>query len=211
MRLYLIRHGETDLNKHKILQGRSDIELNDFGRKLAEETGKNLNTYFDVVYTSPLKRAKETAYILVTECSKRYPGKAIPEIIDDERIQEISFGDYEGMCYGTDFNIPDETFLNFFKAPEQYHTPPNGESFEDVITRTGEFLKELLEDGQNADKTILISTHGCALKALLANIRNTPIKEFWGEGVYKNCGVSIVEVEHGQVNVIEDGKIFYEI
>ena len=211
MRLYLIRHGETDLNKSKILQGRSDIELNDFGRKLAEETGKNLDVCFDVVYTSPLKRAKETAHILVRESSLKYPDKNLPQIIEDDRIQEISFGDFEGLCYGANFNIPDETFLNFFQAPDQYHTPPNGESLADVIDRTGVFLNEILEDKQNADKTILISTHGCALKAMLSYIRNTPMKEFWGEGVYKNCGISIVEVENGQAIIIEDGKVYYEI
>lgn len=207
MRIYLIRHGETDLNKHKILQGRSDHELNEYGRELARVTGKALKDVpFDLVFTSPLKRAKETAQILISENEMAVK----PTIIEEDRIQEISFGDFEGKCYGKDnFNMPDSTFLNFFDKPEQYNTPPNGESFEDILKRTGDFLAELQENNAYRNKTILLSTHGCALKALLANVRQTPIADFWGEGVHKNCAVSIVDVTDGSATVIEDGKLYY--
>lgn len=207
MRLYLIRHGETDLNKQKILQGRSDYALNDYGRRLARLTGQALkNVKFDVAYTSPLSRAKETAEILLRENQV-----SNPVLVEEERIQEISFGDFEGKCYGREnFNIPDETFLNFFENPSEYHTPPGGESLEDVMVRTGAFWQKLLQDEGNEEKTILLSTHGCALKAILANIRQTPVAEFWGEGVHKNCAVSIVDVVNGSAVVTEDGKLFYE-
>lgn len=207
MRLYLIRHGETDLNKQKILQGRSDHELNDYGRELARITGKALkDVAFDVVFTSPLRRAKETAMLLIQESEAAIN---LP-VIEEERIQEISFGDFEGKCYGKDnFNMPDKTFMNFFDCPALYNTPPNGESFEEVMVRTGEFLRELLSDKAYEDKTILISTHGCALKAILANVRNTPVSDFWGAGVHRNCAVSIVDIKNGTASVIEDGKLFY--
>ncbi len=207
MRIYLIRHGETDLNKHKILQGRSDFELNEYGKELARITGKALKDIeFDFVFTSPLKRAKDTAMLLISENKTAVK----PVVYEEERIQEISFGDFEGKCYGKDnFNMPDKTFLNFFEKPEEYNTPPNGESFEDILKRTGDFLRELISEEEYRKKTILLSTHGCALKAILANIRNTPISEFWGEGVHKNCAVSVVDVEDGIATVIEDGKLFY--
>ena len=57
MEIYIVRHGETVWNEKKLLQGRTDIELNENGRKLARITGENLaGTHFDVVYSSPLKR-----------------------------------------------------------------------------------------------------------------------------------------------------------
>lgn len=207
MRLYLIRHGETDLNKQKILQGRSDYALNDCGRRLAQLTGQALKSVkFDLAYTSPLRRARETAEIFLRENRV-----SSPFLLEEERIQEISFGDFEGKCYGREnFNIPDETFLNFFENPSNYHTPPGGESLEEVIERTGAFLQELLQEGENREKTILLSTHGCALKAILANVRQTPVAEFWGEGVHKNCAVSIVDVVNGSAVVTEDGKLFYK-
>lgn len=207
MRLYLIRHGETDLNKHKILQGRSDFELNEYGKELARITGRALKDIeFDFVFTSPLKRAKDTAMLLVAENATAVK----PVVYEEKRIQEISFGDFEGKCYNKDnFNMPDKTFMNFFIKPEDYNTPPNGESFEDILKRTGDFLRELIAKEEYREKTILISTHGCALKAILSNVRNTPITEFWGEGVHKNCAVSIVDVKDGIATVIEDGKLFY--
>ncbi|MBQ7775271.1 MAG: histidine phosphatase family protein [Lachnospiraceae bacterium] len=203
MKIYLIRHGETDQNKVKCLQGRTDIELNAYGRELAYKTAEGLkDVEFDIIFTSPLKRAKETAEIIRGE-------RNIP-ILTEERIQEISFGAYEGLCYGKEhYSIPDADFMDFFDRPECYQTPPAGESFASVIARTGDFLRELAAKEEYQDRTILLSTHGCALKAVLANARNTPLKYFWGEGVHKNCAVSLIEVADGQMRVLEDGKLYY--
>lgn len=202
MKVYLIRHGETDRNKKRMLQGQSDIELNEYGRELARAAGEGLkNVDFDLAFTSPLVRAKETARIVL--------GNRDINIIEDKRIQEISFGEYEGLCSGKEnYNIPDKSFLNFFTEPENYHVPPGGESFEEVIKRTGEFWAELINQPEYSDKTILVSTHGCALKAILANINHTPIEKFWGEGVHKNCGVTIVEVENGEARILVEGKVY---
>ena len=203
MKIYLIRHGETDQNKIKCLQGRTDIELNAYGKELAHKTAEGLkHIEFEMIFTSPLKRAKETAEIIKGE-------RNIPVIVE-ERIQEISFGEYEGLCYGKErYSVPDPDFMNFFQKPECYKTPPGGESFEEVLARTGEFLKELAENAEYQDKVILLSTHGCALKALLANAENTPLARFWGEGVHKNCAVSLIEMKDGQMEVLEDGRLYY--
>ena len=203
MKIYLIRHGETDQNKCKCLQGRSDIELNEYGRELARKTAEGLKDIpFDIIFTSPLKRARETAEII--------RGKREIPLVLEERIQEISFGEYEGLCYGKEnYSIPDKDFMNFFNKPQDYKTPPGGESLEEVITRTGEFLQEILQKEAYKDKNILLSTHGCALKACLANINGSLLADFWGEGVHKNCAVSLIEVKEGKVVVTEDGKLYY--
>ena len=70
-------------------------------------------------------------------------------------------------------------------------------------------MTELINNPQYQDKTVLVSTHGCALKAILANVNNTPIKDFWGEGVHKNCAVTRLVSKDGQVTMIEEGKIYY--
>lgn len=73
MKLYLIRHGETDWNKEFKIQGSSDIELNEYGRELAFITREGLRHIpFDIAYTSPLKRAKETAEIILEAGIFRY-------------------------------------------------------------------------------------------------------------------------------------------
>lgn len=203
MKIYLIRHGETDQNKVKCLQGRTDIELNEYGRELAYKTAEGLKSIdFDMIFTSPLKRARETAEIIKGE-------RNIPVILE-ERIQEISFGAYEGLCYGKEhFSIPDKDFMNFFDKPECYVTPPGGESFEEVLARTGAFLQELKGKEEYQNKVILLSTHGCALKAVLANARHTELAHFWGEGVHKNCAVSLLEIKDGRIEVLEDGRLYY--
>ncbi len=203
MILYLIRHGQTDQNKKKCLQGRSDIELNDYGRELAVKTAEGLQEVkIDMIFTSPLKRAAETAEII-----RR--GRDIP-LMEEEGLLEISFGIYEGLCFGKeDYNIPDPKFMNFFEKPEEYITPPDGESFQEVIERTGDFLEKLKKIPEYGDKTILLSTHGCALKAILANITKVELKDFWGEGVHKNCAVSVVELKDGQYHLLEEGKVYY--
>lgn len=204
MNLYLIRHGETDYNKAKRIQGHCDIALNDYGRELARVTAAGLaDIPFDIIFTSPLVRASETARIIAGD-------RNIP-IVEDIRIQEIGFGEYEGLCSGKQgYNIPDnKAFWNFFFDTENYQVPPGGESFEEVIQRTGEFLTEIINNEEYQDKTILISTHGCALKAILANVNHTSIKDFWGEGVHKNCGVTHLTVRDGKMETVEEGKIYY--
>ncbi len=203
MLLYLIRHGQTNHNKAKRLQGQTDIPLNEFGIEAAEKTAKGMaDIDFDLIISSPLNRAITTAKIIKGH-------RDIP-IEVDERIKEISFGDYEGLCsHGIDYDIPDLDFPNFFDAPEKYNTPPNGESFKDVISRCGNFIKDIMANKDYEDKTILISTHGCALKAILYNLRETELKDFWGDGVSKNCGVTIVKVDGNKVEILEEGKTYY--
>ena len=92
MKLYLIRHGETDWNKEFKIQGSSDIELNEYGRELAFITREGLRHIpFDIAYTSPLKRAKETAEIILG-------GRNIP-LYEDKRVQESCFGSFEGAQF----------------------------------------------------------------------------------------------------------------
>ena len=104
MRMYIIRHGETEWNAAGRLQGQTDISLNENGVRLARITGQALShVNFDLIITSPLKRARQTAE-LVTE------GKSIP-IFEDARISEISFGSWEGLgSRKHNFQIPSEHF-----------------------------------------------------------------------------------------------------
>lgn len=203
MRLYIIRHGETEWNVKKRFQGRSDIPLNDEGRRLARVTSEALSEVpFTRIYTSPLKRAYETAMIIKG-------ARDIP-VIEEPRIIEISFGEYEGLCGGKEnYNIPDPEFLNFFEKPEAYRPPRGGEGIDELKARTGDFLQEIVHNKDMENDTILLSTHGAALRGLLSYICNTDTKDFWKGGVHKNCAVTIADINDGRVCILEEAKTYY--
>lgn len=203
MKIYMIRHGETDWNTIKRLQGRSDIELNAKGRRLAELTAEALWAVdFSRIYTSPLKRAKETAMIIRRD-------REIP-VHEEPRIIEMCFGIYEGLCSGKEnYTIPDPNFSHFFTQPDQYIPPEGAESIEELCERTTEFLQELVSNQDMKEDTVLISTHGAAMMGLLSSVHNRGIAGFWGKGVHKNCAVTILETTENGISILEEGKIFY--
>ena len=203
MRIYIIRHGETEWNTLRKLQGRSDTELNEVGIRLAEITAQALEDIpFDIAYTSPLKRASKTAEIIV--------GKRGIPIVKDDRLQEVCFGAYEGLgCSKENYEIPDPEFEYFFKDPEKYRAKNGAESIEDLCQRTTEFLREITTNPELEDKTVLIATHGAALKGLLSSIGNKQKKDFWGNGVHRNCAVTRLESHNGVITLVEENRIYY--
>lgn len=204
MKMYIIRHGQTPWNARKCLQGRSDVDLNENGIYLAELTGKALrDATFDMAFTSPLIRAKHTAQCILA-------GREVP-IIEDERLIEISFGIYEGCCYAEENRqVPQQWIENFFHAPQDYVAAPGGESLDAVEKRTRDFMEDICSRKELQDKTILVSTHGCALRGLLNSIRESNREDYWHGGVSKNCAVSIVTCNRGEKPVlVEENHIYY--
>ena len=101
---------------------------------------------------------------LVAEPSERYYGRKIPVILDD-RIREIDWGSWEGLgCTERNYEIPDENYNLFLTDALHFAGSPDGESVADVCDRTAEFLQEVIHNPEYEDKTILISTHGCAMR-----------------------------------------------
>lgn len=200
MKLYVIRHGETTWNVEKRLQGRSDTRLNEYGIELAKITAhalKDIN--FDLIYSSPLKRAYDTAKIIRDD-------RKI-EIHKDDRLQEICFGDWEGVKSS---ELPEE-FALFFDAPEKYIPLGNGESFTEVIERTRSFIEEIVVPASEKYQCMLIVAHGALNNAIAANLLNREIKDYW-EGVFpKNCSASIYEINGHNYNLLDYGKVYYEV
>lgn len=199
MKLYIIRHGETQWNKEKRLQGRSNIQLNDYGRELAGITAdalKNLN--FDLIYSSPLDRAYETAQII--------RGSRKVDIIKDERLIEISFGEYEGIPS----NELGDKIDNFFFAPEKYVPGKGGERYEELCARTKDFLENIIYPLKDTQKSVLIVAHGALNKSLMLNLKGLEIKDIWKGEFQRNCCVNEYEITNNKIKVIEEAKIYYE-
>lgn len=180
--LYIIRHGKTDWNEKKKLQGRTDIPLNDEGRKMAVEAGVAYkDVHFDVCYCSPMLRAKETAELILS-------GRNIP-IIYDERLKEMSFGEYEGTENSS--KKPECPIYNFFNAPEKYVAVGGAESFEELFARTGEFMKEVVKPELEKGKDVLIVGHGAMNSSIICQMKNLPLQEFWSAGI-ENCKLKVI-------------------
>lgn len=200
MILYVIRHGQTDWNKERKLQGRTDIPLNENGKAVAELTRDGFKEIpFDMAFTSPLKRARETAEIILA-------GRNIP-ILDEERVIEVNFGEYEGC----DFDLPDEYIQNFFSAPEKYYSIRGTESMESIFERMNSFLQDLYQNPELQDKTILISTHGAALSGLLTVIKGNSVDKYWAGGLHHNCGYSIIEIKNGKAAILKEAAVVYKL
>lgn len=204
MRLYIIRHGETPWNTELRLQGQTDIPLNQNGKALAEKVASGMqDIVIDYVFSSPLIRAYETAELVL--------GKRDVPICTDERIREIGFGAMEGRRFerNTDEAVCKEYYC-FFHAPDRYTPVEGGETLDSLLSRTNDFLEDIKNRKEFAGKNILVSTHGAASRALLANVTHAERKDFWGTGVPKNCAVSIVELENNEWKVKELDRLYYE-
>lgn len=200
MKLYIIRHGETAWNKEKRFQGQTDIPLAENGIELAKKVGKGMkDIHFDYIISSPLTRAIQTAKLIKGE-------RNIP-IITDERIQEISFGAWEGCSSMPGGEIPDEYLKHFYTFPLKCVCPPNGESFQDVCARTAEFFEEIINETKFKDSNILISSHGAASRCLLHYLDEAS-EDIWKGCIPPNCAVSIVEVNNGKAELIAQDVIY---
>lgn len=169
-----MRHGSTGWNERKKLQGRTDIPLSEDGRQMAKRAAvEYANVHFDVCYCSPLKRAKETADIVLE-------GRDIP-IITDDRLMEMSFGQYEGV---EDYrNKSDCPVSVLFNDPAAYVATGGAESFEELFARTGEFVEEVIEPLLGQNKDVLIVGHGAMNTSIICRMKNIPTDKFWTVGI----------------------------
>lgn len=201
MKLYLIRHGETDWNKLRRLQGSTDVPLNTYGRELAELTAAALKDIpFDTAFCSPLSRAKETAEIIL--------GDRAVELREDVRLKEISFGAGEGEDIVRIKKTPSEPIYRFFYAPEQFVPMEGGETLGDVYRRTESFVQERILPLEGNCENVLIVAHGVANRSILNPAAKIPLENFW-QIFLNNCAVSVLEVTDGSLRVLEEGKTYY--
>lgn len=203
MEIYIVRHGETVWNANKLLQGSTDIELNENGRQLAGETGEALESVrFDKIYSSPLIRAYETACLIRGH-------RNIP-IIRDDRLRELCFGVNEGKNFPELLANEKDPFHYFFKHPERYQAPFKGETLEHVCQRAAEFMVDVIEAQPRETERVMIVAHGALNKALMCHVKQHGIDQYWSGGLQKNCNVIIIRFHNGVYHIVDETKIFYK-
>ena len=200
--ILLIRHGQSEWNKLNLFTGFKNIELSEQGIDEANKAGqnfKNLNIKFDIVFTSELKRAQETAKIILKNLDQWDHLYGEGKIITDINLNERDYGDLTGLN-------KKETADKF--GEEQVHKwrrgysdqPPNGESLEDVVRRVKIYFEESINPAiQSADNNnILIAAHGNSLRALLIVMN-----------IYDSSSINSVELSTGvPIHVILENNKF---
>jgi probable phosphoglycerate mutase len=201
MKIYLFRHGETDWNKARRLQGQSDIPLNAFGRELAVKTAEALqHVSFDAAFSSPLCRATETARILLGT-------RSIP-LITDCRLMEINFGDCEGWGFDEAKKDPAHPLYCFFRQPQAYIPPAGAETFQDAHNRSKAFFTEKILPLEEQCKNVLIVAHGAFNRCVLNALAEISLEDFWNIEL-PNCAASILSLENGNISILEKSKVYY--
>ena len=205
MNIYVTRHGETEWNTYWKLQGRSNTVLNEKGREQACLTHNGFveaGISFDRIYSSPLKRAVETA-VLMTE-------KSESEIIKDDRLIEFCFGKAEGKTPDERNEDPElKDFHLFFDEPEKYVALAGAEPFESVLKRTAAFWEDEIKPLEKTGiQNILVVTHGGTMQSLLLHIDGRSLKDYWKTKM-SNCTINKIVLENDCFRLEYTGKVFY--
>ncbi len=180
MKLYIVRHGETTANVDDVLQGQLPGALNDLGYKQAELIAKTLKDIkFDIILSSDLKRAKDTA----DEIAKFHtcPYKT------NRNLRERHFGVYQGKDR-TPFYESERGSKNPY-----LHKPKEGESFTDLYNRAKKFLNKL--EKEYSTKVVLLVSHGDITRMILGVLLGKDVE-----------GASQVKQSNACINILEVGK-----
>ena len=183
--IYIIRHGQTELNNAHVLQGRSDHPLNEAGMRQAQETARELaalGVAFTQVFSSPLQRAVQTAQIVAPN---------VPIAID-ERLIEMDYGPYEG----TDLTALPPEIITFFSDFVRNPAPKGMEQLSDVVSRVGAFV----EGVRGIEGNVLVSTHAIALKGILEYLTPDSRGSYWSTYI-GNCAVYATDYRDGRFAV----------
>ena len=181
--IYIIRHGKTEMNGRHVLQSRSNQPLNEEGVRQAEAACDRLKgIHFSHVFSSPLKRAVQTAQIVAPY--------AEPQL--DERLIEMDCGPYEGVDL---YALPSEVTL-FFSDFIHNPAPQGMEPLTSVVKRAGLFLEEI----RSLPGDILISTHAIAMKGLLEYLTPDSGGSYWAKDI-GNCTVYTADNHDDRIGV----------
>ncbi|WP_010248175.1 alpha-ribazole phosphatase [Acetivibrio cellulolyticus] len=186
MELILVRHGETDSNKRQTYLGWTDAELNENGVQQVQFLRDRLKgTKIDGIYSSPLKRAMQTAKIINEDYKL--------DIKCSQGLKERNFGIWDDLTYKELTEQYPTEYSEWVSDWVKYRIK-DGESAEDAYDRAAAFIDELLKNG--GDGVFLIVTHLGVIRFILAYLLNMGIGSSWRFRV-DNASITRVEIKDG--------------
>lgn len=201
--LYITRHGETEWNVEKRMQGRKNSNLTETGMLQAKQLGERMKDMeIDVIFSSPSGRAMHTAQLIKGD-------RDIP-IVADEHLYEIDMGVWEGHTqvelqekYSKEFDL-------FWNAPHQYETK-SGESFYDARIRVLKGLEYILK--KHEGESVLIVSHAITSLLMMGHFEQRSIENIWNGPFMHSASLSMVEVKEGEstIHLFADIAHFEEV
>ncbi|MEK5078011.1 histidine phosphatase family protein [Solibacillus sp. FSL W7-1436] len=197
LRLYLVRHGQTEWNIQKRMQGWEDSALTEKGVNNAIALRKKLEgVEFAAAYTSTSERTIETARLIID--------KRNLAINTNEDLREMNLGEWEGKTLDEIKDFYPEQYKYFWENPALYE-PIGGETFEQLINRAIKVLNYIISKHINGN--ILVITHSVILKSLLMHVKGKTVKDLWAPPFIHDTSLSILEIENGVHRLISEGDI----
>ena len=188
LKLYIVRHGETEWNVIKRFQGQLNTPLTEKGMEKLRETGKKLeNVLFDEVYTSELGRTVASAEIILNE-NRGYKNKKL-ELKKLAELNEVYFGVWQGLTYEEVFlKYPEEANNYFYNVKNYKAENVEAENLKDALERFLKGINKILDSHESGN--ILVVTHGTVLEMFMNYVANNSIfdideRTLMGNGDYK--------------------------
>lgn len=181
-KLYIVRHGQTEMNKKGLIQGWLDSNLTDLGKKQADATRKYFakkKITFDHAYSSKLDRTRQTL--------KRITD--LP-IVQDERLNEFNFGEYDGKPV-SDLSKIKIDLDNTYKEK-------GGETRQEVTDRMHEVLKEIMDKKDN--QNVIVCSHGACSFRFAESVDKEKAKKL---RKFENCIIYEYEYEDGKFKLVD--------
>lgn len=180
---YLVRHGETEWNRTRRIQGQADVPLNQHGQTQASLLGRRLSdTEFSAVYASDLSRAMTTARLA--------EGKSGPEIAPVPELREIAYGAWEGLTFAEAEARDPEGFAERMVRQNDRYTPPGGENVHQLVDRVRRFHDRVRERHASSENVLVVG-HSGSMLAFLICLLDIP-NEFLLRFRMNPAGLSIV-------------------
>ncbi|KAI3834883.1 hypothetical protein MKW98_015996 [Papaver atlanticum] len=180
--IVLVRHGETTWNNAGRIQGSLESELNEAGWKqadaIAARLGKELKPA--AIYSSDLKRAKNTAEMIAKACH-------IPEVIEVPDLKERHVGSLQGYYWSEIQEKEPEAYLAFFSSEKDLEIPGGGESFNQLCERSVSALEEIAS--KHKGERVIVVTHGGVLRAIYMAVTGKP-----SAGKIMNASINVVHL-----------------
>ncbi len=186
MQLHLIRHGQTNWNEERRVQGQSESELTELGIRQARELGERIaDLNFDQVFCSSSLRTRQTAEHVFASRDLEI------EYLDS--LREIYLGPWEGTLYEDIAGREPDSHRHFWEQPHLFNVE-GAETFFDLQRRAVDTVARIATDFKH--KKVALVSHGALIKSYLTHVENRPMEELWAPPLMHNCAHSIVELNY---------------